>query len=191
MLRQVFNTHIFNNQNILNRIVFKYHFEDKNSYKRDLYITNMFIYISIVLILIILLFCTFIIFIEIYSIYNIEYIDKEILNSAYESLKNTNYKEINPGNKRVIFSSFIDLFNGNSYVPSKFLDKDSSELNVIKYLWNASQNVSEVNPSIVQKVNINLVLKIRERLDAQELLISDLMDMIHQISLENKVSFLE
>ena len=54
VLKQVFNTSIFNDQDILNTIIFKYHFEDINNYKKDLYFTNMLISMSSILIVIIL-----------------------------------------------------------------------------------------------------------------------------------------
>jgi hypothetical protein len=68
---------------------------------------------------------------EIYSIYNIEYIDKEILNSASESLKNINYKEFNHSSKGFIFSPFIDLFNVTPYVPSKCIGNQLIEINYL------------------------------------------------------------
>jgi hypothetical protein len=92
----------------------------------------MLISISSILIVIILLFCILIIGIEIYSIYNIEYIDKEILNNANESLKNIeNNNECNISKKRTIFSTFIELFNADC-VPSKFVSKHINEIPVLK-----------------------------------------------------------
>ena len=47
VLRQVFETSLFYDRggDVLNNIVFIYHFEKKYNYKRELYITNIFIYI--------------------------------------------------------------------------------------------------------------------------------------------------
>jgi hypothetical protein len=176
VLKQVFNTHIFNSKNVLNRIVFKYYFEDKNDYKRDLYITNMFINISLVLILIILLFCTFIIFIEIYSIYNIEFIDKETLNYAYESLKNIDYKEFKTKDKQFIFSSILELFNGDKYVPSKFIDINLNEMWAINYLSPQFDIVSEPSKSSY----IKFILELNKRLEVNELLINDLLHIVSE-----------
>jgi hypothetical protein len=45
IIKQFFETNIFNDQNILYSIVFKYYFEYKDDYKKSLYITNIYIYL--------------------------------------------------------------------------------------------------------------------------------------------------
>ena len=155
VLKQVFNTSIFNDQDILNRIIFKYHFEDRSNYKRYLYITNILICISSIIILVILLFCTLIIGIEIYSIYNIEYIDKEVLNNANESLKNiVNNNECNISLKRTFFSPFIELFNAD-YVPSKFDNKHMNEIHVLKTISLNQEISTDTNTNCITRKLLN------------------------------------
>ena len=179
VLKQVFNTNFFNDQDILNTIRFKYHFEHINNYKKDLYITNMLIYILSILLIIILLFCTFIICIEIYSIYNIEYIDKEILNNAYDSLKNyENHNECNISTKRTIFSPFIELFNAD-YIPSKFVNKLTNDIYVL--------NNMSINPDISTGTETNTTSIIKTTLNNSQIDNEVLKKWLDYYEFENEV----
>ena len=179
VLKQVFNTSFFNDRDILNTIVFKYHFECKNNYKRDIYNTNMFIYISIIIIAIILLFCTFILYTEIYSIYNTTYIDEEILNYANEKIKNNNIS------KPFIFSPFIELFNANNE-PSKFLALNDN------YFW-VVENCSTYNQGVQMDLDETttkaIIKRLNNQLESSEILVNDLFGIIKQLGSENYVSF--
>lgn len=174
VLRQVFETCLFYDRDVLNNIVFKYHFENKDDYKRELYITNIFIYIILTLILLMLILCTFVMFFDIYQIYNIEYIDKDVLNSVTENIKQS--KVFNDINKRFIFSPFIKLFNGNyTNFPSKFVDINSNDLNELKSLLN-SQNVLPNQGTSLMKTMSTLNNRIQE----YESLVYDLVEIIRR-----------
>ena len=178
VLKQVFNTSFFNDRDILNTIVFKYNFECKNNYKRDIYNTNMFIYISIIIIAIILLFCTFILYTEISSIYNAAYINEEILNYANEKIKNNNIP------KPFIFSPFIELFNANNE-PSKFLALNDN------YFWveNFSTYNQGVQMDLDETISSKVIFELNNRLERSEILVNDLFGIINRLGLENYVSF--
>lgn len=178
VLKQVFNTSFFNDRDILNTIVFKYNFECKNNYKRDIYNTNMFIYISIIIIAIILLFCTFILYTEISSIYNTAYINEEILNYANEKIKNNNIP------KPCIFSPFIGLFNANNE-PSKFLALNDN------YFWveNFSTYNQGVQMDLDETISLKVLFELNNRLERSEILVNDLFGIINRLGSENYVSF--
>lgn len=171
VIKQVFNTSFFNDRDILNTIVFKYHLESKDNYKRDLYITNIFIFISIILLLILSLICIFIIYLEIYPIYNLEFMDKEILYYADENLKNT--KESNNISKLFIVNYFIELFNGSTYVPSKFVDVNLNDFYVWKFL-NSQGIVLDTNNTNLMKI----IEELYSRLEESESLAHDLIKII-------------
>jgi hypothetical protein len=167
VLKQVFEINIFYSRDMLDSIVFKYHFENENNYKRDLYITNLFMRISSIIITLILLLCTFIIFLEIYSINSIEYIDTEILNYAYESIKNSNYQEFNEiSSRRSIFTPFIELFNNYNF-PSKFVDRNLNSLGVLEPLNN--QDVTTMHKTVTLNFN---------RIEAYQNLTRDLIPLM-------------
>lgn len=176
VLRQVFNTNIFYDRDILDSIVFKYHFESNDTFKRDLFITNIYIYLSFALITIILLFCTYILYVQIYSVYRIEFIDEEILNYAYETIQEYNNKELNKVSaKPFIFSPFVELLNGHVYIPSKFTSIYNNYFYVIDYL-----NVTDNIPDPILSNSTNTMLELSRRLAEYELLVSDLIVMINR-----------
>jgi hypothetical protein len=185
VLRQVFETSLFYDRDVLNNIVFKYHFENQDDYKRELHITKIFICIILTLILLMLILCTFVIFLSIYQTYNFEYIDKEILNFDTENLKQ--YKELNEiKTKRFIFSPFVALFNGN-YInfPSKFVDINSNDLNELKFhlnYYNISYNETKSFMKTLLSNNNN-------RIEEYESLTNDLVQIILKYATENIVSF--
>lgn len=120
-----------------------------------------------------LILCTFVMFFDIYQIYNIEYIDKDVLNSVTENIKQSKeFNEINT--KRFIFSPFVELFNGNyRHLPSKFLDINSNDLNELKSLLN-NQNVMPHQGTSLMKTISTLNNRIRE----YEFLVYDLVEII-------------
>jgi len=175
VLRQVFETSLFYDRDVLNNIDFKYRFEYKDDYKKALYITNMFIYIIFILIILLLILCTFIVFLDISQIDNIEKLDKEILNYTSENIKH--FKEFNEiYTKRFIFSPFIDLFNGN-YVnfPSKFVDINSNDLSELKLLLNNQNTVAYNESNTLMKTILNYNNRIKE----YESLVYDLVQIIN------------
>jgi hypothetical protein len=174
VLRLVFKRiSIICDKDVINSIVFKYNFEYKDDYKWDLYITNILLYIFLILIIIISLLCTFIVFLILFQSYNIEYIDKEILNYAYESIKDYNCKEFNQvTSKRFIFSPFIDLLNGNTNYPSRFVSTNLNYFNEFKPLY-YKDNMFEDNTSLLKTI-----LRINNRLEEYESLVQDLMQII-------------
>jgi len=179
LVKQVLYTNIFNDRYILNRIVFKYYLEPRDSYKRDLHIINMYTYIYIVLILL-LLFWVLIVFIGIYSTYNFESFDKEIINNAFESLKESNYIDYEySSTKQFFFSPFIDLFNG-TIIPSKFIDKNLVELDLLKPLVYPN-NLSNSETISVLFTDIG---QLNNRILEYENLVSDLMKIVEKNPLE-------
>jgi hypothetical protein len=132
----------------------------------------MFIYVSIIFIAILLLFCIFIIYLDIYPAYNLEYIDKEILNYANESLQNNNYKEFNITSKRFIFSPFVELFNGNS-VPSRFINTNLNEFYVVNYLLHSPEIQMDPNYTTTSEV----IIKLNNQITRSEKLVSDLVEI--------------
>jgi len=169
-LKQVFVTNIFNSSDILNTIVFKYHFEE--DYKRDLYITNIILYLSIIFIGIIFIFCIFIIFIEVSWIYNIQDLDQNVLNYTSENIKIINFKEFKVNStKQCIFSPLIELFNVTN-VPSRFVDINLSDIPLIKHLFYNQDIISnpDISSNIIQK-NLDADKRIKE----YELLINDIL----------------
>jgi len=175
VIKQVFNTSFFNDRDILNTIVFKYHLETKNNYKRDLYITNILIFISIIIIILLLLLCIFIIYLETYSLYNIEYLDTEILNYANENLKNANYKE-STISKRFIFSPFVELFNGSTNVSSNFVDKNFNYFYVLNYLGHCTDIQINSHSTILSES----IFKLYTQIEDYESLVSELLEDIHK-----------
>ena len=94
-----------------------------------------------------------------------ECLDKEILNCAHENLINHHYKEYNYIPKRSIFSPLVELFNGSTYLPSKFVDKnldDFAPLNSPEVQLDSDKHISELN----------------RRIENYERLVSDLMEII-------------
>ncbi len=177
VLKQVFNTNLYKDNDILNTVVFKYHLEGKDNYKRDLKITQVYLSISILIIILLLLICIFIVYISIYSTYNIEHIDKETLNFACENLKIFNNKELNLNpSKQCIFRPFIDLFSVNTVVPSGFIDKNLDELEVFKPLFNYNETKAEINTNSYT----DLLLKLNKRLVSHENLVDDLLKMVEK-----------
>ncbi len=178
VIKQVLNTSVFCEKNKLKTIYFIYHFDafqNKNKYKQDLNITNMFIYLSLALLMLILVFFTFILFLEVYQTYNISIIDENVLYCAHENIKD--YKEFNEvSTKRFIFSSFIELFKENSCsFPSKFVDINENDLNELKSLLN-NQNVIADNSVSFHKT----MLKNNDRLKEYESIVYDLVEIIMQ-----------
>lgn len=179
VLRQVFDTNLFY-KDLLNNIVFKYHFEYKDDYKKDLYITNMYKHIILTLIILILILFTLIMCLDIYQIYNIECIDKEVLNYASDNIKHSHSKEFTCEaeiyTKRFIFSPFIELFNGSyTNFPSKFVDINSSDLNELKSLLN-NQNIPRYNAT---NIFIKTILNYDNRIKDYESLVYDLVKIIN------------
>lgn len=175
VLRQVFDTSIYD-RNILSSIIFKYHFEYKDDYKKYINITNIYIYIISTLIILILILCMSLLLFDVYQIYNIEYINKELFNSVTENIKYSHSREYNEiYTKRFIFSPFIELFNGNyTSFPSKFVDINSTELNELKCLLN-NENITlnnETNSYIKDLLNYNI------RIKEYESLVSDLVYIV-------------
>jgi len=185
VLRQVFETSLIYDEHVLNNIVFKYHFEYKDDYKKYLDITNIFIHIILILIILILILSTLIMFLDIYQVYNIEYIDKEVFNYASEKIKHSNEftceAEINT--KRCIFSPFIDLFNGTyTNFPSKFVDINENGLNELKFHLNELKSLLNNHQTITPYNETNsfmeTILNYNNRLKDYETLVNDLVQII-------------
>lgn len=96
---------------------------------------------------------------------NIEYIDKEILNNANESLKNIeNNNECNISRKRNIFSPFIEIFNADC-VPSKFISKHINEIHVLKTV-SLNQDIStDTNTNCISSTLMLNYYKLETQLD--------------------------
>jgi hypothetical protein len=105
----------------------------------------------------------------------IEYIDKEIIDYAYESLKNSNCKEVYPvSNKGFIFNPFIEIFNTKSSFPSKFVNTNLNDFYVVKYLW-YDQNVISDN---ITTYLMETISNLNNRIIKYESLTNDLIDII-------------
>jgi hypothetical protein len=111
-------------------------------------------------------------FFDIYQIYNIEYIDKEVLSSVTENIKES--KEFNEiKNKRFIFSPFVELFNGHyKNFPSKFVDINSNDLNELKFHLNY-YNTSDNETISFMKTPLNSENRLKEYVS----LMYDLVDI--------------
>lgn len=172
VLRQVFKTNIFYDNDVLNDITFKYYLESNNNYKKDLYVTNMFMYIFFTLIVLILLW-TFVVLWWVYECYNIEYINEETLNYAYDNIKHYNCKDFNhTSTKRCIFSPFIELVNGNNNFPNKFVDINLNYFFVLEYPKN--QDIITNNTPNLMKTVVGL----NDRIEEYQSLVKDLVHII-------------
>ena len=122
-----------------------------------------------------LILCTFVMFYDIYQIYNIEYIDKEVLNSVTENIKQSKEFtcEAEIKTKRFIFSPFVELFNGNSRnFPSKFVDINSNDLNELKF------HLNHYNTSYIERKSfMKTILNYKNRIEEYESLTNDLMEI--------------
>jgi hypothetical protein len=108
-------------------------------------------------------------------VYNIEHLDKEVLNCTYESLKNTNGKEFKViPTKQFIFSPFINLLNGYINVPSKFVDKNLTDFDVLKPLLNFPCNT----PVNYTAGFMQTIVELNNRLVESESLVAELIEKI-------------
>lgn len=104
----------------------------------------------------------------------IENINQEVLSFAHDSLKDSHSKvEYNKISKPFIFNPFIELFNGNSYFPGKFLDRNSNDFYVIKYLNNDDIIVNNHAVSLMKTI-----IGLNSRIEQYEILTRDLIPLI-------------
>lgn len=172
VLKQIFNANHISNKDIIDNIVFKFHF-DKDNYNKDLFITNLFLYISIVFIIIVIIFCTFIIYLEFNQILFNDNISQEVINFANDCLKDSSRVEYNKISKPFMFNPFIELFNGNNYFPGKFIDTNLNDFYALKYI-NNQDIIADDNVTSLMKT----IIRLNSRIEEYESLVDDLIPLI-------------